>query len=185
MRLINALNSRIIYYLCLMIFFNFLLGCHKEPKEVVEIFNAGNMFYGTMTALKNGTQWMASMDAQRGKDTTFGIQAGTVAIIYGDTLHQERISVNKIRYRKGIYEVLPYSAQTVSENQVRSGYTRLDHDAVIEYFAIDVLAKTNFFEVTVLDSLHVEGKMDITVIGDRTQKKYRFSNGHFTSKFIK
>ncbi len=167
-----------------MIFFNFVVGCHKEPKEVVEIFNPGNMFYGTMTALKNGTQWMASMDAQRGKDTTFGIQAGTVAIIDGDTLRQEMIGVTKVKYRIGIYEILPYS-QSVSENQVRGGYSRLDHDAIIESFKIDVLAKTNFFEVTVLDSLHVEGKMDITVIGDRTQKKYRFSNGRFTSKFIK
>ena len=184
MKSTNSSDLRIIYYLYLMIFFNFIVACHKDKKEDVEIFNPGNMFYGTMTALKNGTQWMASMDAQRGKDSTFSIQASTVAIIYGDTLFQELIGITKIKYKIGVYEILPYS-QAVFENQVRGGYSRLDHDAVIESFMIDVSAKTNYFEVTALDSLHVEGKMDITVIGDRTKKKYRFSNGHFTSKFIK
>ncbi len=185
MKKTNLFNNWTLYYLCFIMSLNFFVGCKKETEEVVEIFEPGNMSFGSMTSLKNGVKWTASALAQREKDTTFSVQAGTLAVINGDTLSQENIGILKIKYRIGVYQILPYSPQPVTENQVRGGYARLADDEILEFFMVDESAKTNFFEVTVLDSLHVEGKLDVTVIGERTKKKLHFSNGHFTSRFYK
>ena len=171
------------------------MACKKEivqEKIIFPIFDSGSKTYGNLTALKNGIKWEAS-GFNWGVKTDDGVNTiGIFAQTYFDDDYsnpyiKEHISFGRMLPLVGKYKLRPFST-IFKEGEATFMYGYDEHDVTVNPFEL-VQEADNFVEITKIDSLHIEGRFDVTCKGKYKIKGithvYRFSEGKFNVLFRK
>jgi hypothetical protein len=173
-------------------------ACKKEQEKIIfDIYYSGSTKYGNFTALKNGIKWEA------GGLTDYYKEGGVIKEFIGisgytffdnDTTNTpyriETMSISNFPVNVGKYKLRQYNPKgndfKEGEGVFRYGY--YENDAEVNPFEL-IPEADNFVEVTKIDSLHIEGRFDVTCKGKYKIKGvthiYRFSEGKFNVLFRK
>jgi hypothetical protein len=168
-------------------------ACKKEQEKIVfDIYYSGAKIYGSLTALKNGIKWEASgltgfadyaESLKRGSTGVFGNTYADDGIPY----KVEHMSFDMVPNAIGKYKLHPWSP-VFKEGEANFLYGYDEDDVTVNPFEL-VPEADNFIEVTKIDSLHIEGRFDVTCKGKYKIKGithiYRFSEGKFNVIFRK
>jgi hypothetical protein len=182
-----------IYCLLLLIFLS--NACKKEqPQEkiVFDIYDRGLQKYGSLTALKNGIKWEASgvtgfylqmVDANRSDFAGYTYLDND----YNNPYQVEHMSFSMMPHTVGRYKLRSFST-VFKEGEATFLYGYDEDDVTVNPFEL-IPEADNFVEVTKIDSLHIEGRFDVTCRGKYKIKGvthiYRFSEGKFNVLFRK
>ncbi len=184
------MRTAIINYLIIIILVS--TACKKEQEKIVfDIYYPRSTEHGSFTALKNGIKWAAGGLSHYYKEG--GIIKEFVGIdgytfFDNDTNNVpytiENMSFSNFALNVGKYKLRQYNRKgnTFKEGEGVFRYGYFEDDAEVNPFEL-VPEADNFMEVTKVDSLHIEGRFDVTCKGKYKIKGvthvYRFSEGKF------
>jgi hypothetical protein len=187
---------------CSLMMIILLNACKKEQevtqaKEKIEfdIYDKGPQEYGSLTALKNGIKWNASgfsgFYSENAKTSGVGFSGYTYfSNNYKDLYVIEKMNFSLIPFAIGKYKLRQFSFSNYifKEGEALFRYGYYENDVEVNPFEL-VEEADNYIEVTKIDSLHLEGRFDVTCKGKYKIKDvthiYRFSEGTFNVLFRK
>ena len=150
--------KNIVKYFVLFLFF-FVLSCKKDDMPVYE---AGTMEHGSLSACRNGDDWLASGNAQKlsQTDSLFSLYGATFVYYLQDTLQAESFVIKYLPFKEGKYEL-----NGLDPNDVQTPYTKMSfgsEDTVLDSYFLDT-GKKSWVKLTKVDTINrrIEGCFEI------------------------
>lgn len=135
------------------------LGCRKEKR--LPDWLPGPMTFGTVTAVRNGDNWIASGHGRKidSRPGYFFIQGGTVD---SDTIFRENIAMQPIPLVPGHYPIKRKDNILLLDGFCNASFSLKDDDILEGYYWSDD-AYPNYVELIEYDSVNerVRGRFDI------------------------